>query len=199
MKRAGREGVEPDAVAKSVGGELDGGEAESKHGFSQDEKSGQSEGGPVGRHPRELAELGEGEGEEFEDQGFERGEGKGKSLQLTSFHISAAKEASVGVTGSARESGTGFSGRGWNFFESFPDGVEGSDPLEGRGGVLGEKSVTDRDATEVEAKDSRVGGTKGVDHLDTAPAEVDMKPRAAGRGKGASGQGDKAALFMASE
>jgi hypothetical protein len=114
-----------------VGGELDTGKTESKHRFAKDKKSGQGERGAIGGHAGQGAELGEGEREQSENEGFEIGKREGVSLEFPSFHILTSDQASVGVACSARESGTGFSGRDWNFFEGLADGMKGMDPLVG--------------------------------------------------------------------
>ena len=50
--------VEPDSIAQAVGGESDGSEMEANHSFAQDEKCGESDGGTIGRHARQAADMG---------------------------------------------------------------------------------------------------------------------------------------------
>ena len=50
--------VEPDSIAQAVGGESDGSEMEANHSFAQDEKCGESDGGTIGRHARQAADVG---------------------------------------------------------------------------------------------------------------------------------------------
>lgn len=69
-----------------------------------------------------------------------------------------------------------------------------------RGGrVLGEKSVADSDATEIEADDCWAGGMTGVDDFEAPAAEVDVKSGGAGRGELACGEGDEATFGLAGE
>lgn len=94
---------------------MDGGKAEAEHGFAQNEESGQGERGAIGRHAGQGAQLGQGERKEAEDERFEVGERKGKAGEAAGFEISATKKTSVGVAGTARESGLRFAGWGGDF------------------------------------------------------------------------------------
>ena len=69
-----------------------------------------------------------------------------------------------------------------------------------RGGrVLGEKSVADSDATEIEADDCWAGGITGVDDFEAPAAEVNVESGGAGRGELACGEGDEATFGVAGE
>ena len=99
--------VEPDSVAQAVGGELDGSELEAGHGFAQDEKCGESDGRAVGRHARQAAEVGKGEGANLIDERIELGELKAKSLEPARFNIFTLEQTGVGVTGASGKAGGG--------------------------------------------------------------------------------------------
>jgi len=51
----------------------------------------------------------------------------------------------------------------------------GVEPGQRGGRVVGEKSVADSDATEIEADDCWAGGITGVDDFEAPAAEVDVK------------------------
>jgi hypothetical protein len=99
--------VEPNSIAQAVGGELDGSELKADHGFAQDEKRGESDGGTIGRHARESAEAGKGKGTNLINERIELGEMKAKPIETASLDIFALEEASVGVTGATRKAGVG--------------------------------------------------------------------------------------------
>ena len=103
------------------------------------------------------------------------------------------------MSGSARKSGMGFAARGRDFLEGSSDGADGLIPLIRRRRVLGEKSVADRHATEIETDDPRAGGMEGVDHLQTSPAEVDMEAGTWSTRKAAGGECDQSALLVTAE
>jgi len=65
--------------------------------------------------------------------------------------------------------------------------------------VVGEKSVADSDATEIEADDGWAGGMAGVDDFEAPTAEVDVKSGGAGGGELACGEGDEATFGVAGE
>ena len=54
--------VEPDSIAQAVGSELNESKLKADHGFAQDEKCGESDGRAIGRHARQAANVGKGEG-----------------------------------------------------------------------------------------------------------------------------------------
>jgi len=69
-----------------------------------------------------------------------------------------------------------------------------------RGGrVVGEKSVANSDATEIEADDGWAEGMTGVDDFEAPAAEVDVKSGGAGGGELACGEGDEATFGVAGE
>jgi len=65
--------------------------------------------------------------------------------------------------------------------------------------VVGEKSVADSDATEMEADDCWAGGMTGVDDFEAPAAEVDVKSGGACGGELAGGEGDEATFGVAGE
>ena len=107
--------VEPNSVAQAVGGELDGIELKADHGFSQDEKRGESDGRAIGRHARQAADVGKGEGTNLIDERIKLGELKAKPLESAGLDIFALKKTGIGVTGAAGKAGVGWAGRAVNF------------------------------------------------------------------------------------
>ena len=99
--------VEPNSIAQAVGGELDGSELKAKHGFAQDEKCGESDGGAIGRHARVAAEAGKGKGTNLIDERIELGELKAKPIETASLDIFALEKTGVGVTGATGKAGVG--------------------------------------------------------------------------------------------
>ena len=99
--------VEPDSIAQSVGGELDGSELKADHGFAQDEKCGESDGGAIGRHARQAAEVGEGKRTNLIDERIELGEMKAKPIETASLDIFTLEKTGVGVTGATGKAGVG--------------------------------------------------------------------------------------------
>ena len=99
--------VEPDSIAQSVGGELDGSELEADHGFAQDEKCGESDGRAIGRHASQAAEAGKGKGTNLIDERIELGEMKAKPIETASLDIFALEKTGVGVTGATGKAGVG--------------------------------------------------------------------------------------------
>ncbi len=99
--------VEPDSIAQTVGGEVDGSELKANHGFAQDEKCGKSDGRTIGRHAREPAETGKGKGTNLIDERIELGELKAKPFQSAGFDIFALEKTGIGVTGAAGKAGEG--------------------------------------------------------------------------------------------
>ena len=99
--------VEPDSVAQAVGSELDGGEVKEGHGFAQDEKCGEGDGGAIGWHAGQATEAGEGKGTNLIDERIELGELKAKPLESTRFDILSLEKAGVGVTGASGKAGVG--------------------------------------------------------------------------------------------
>ena len=99
--------VEPNSIAQAVGGELDGSELKAKHGFAQDEKCGESDGGAIGRHARQSAEAGKGKGTNLIDERIELGEMKAKPIETASLDIFALEKTGVGVTGATGKAGVG--------------------------------------------------------------------------------------------
>ena len=99
--------VEPDSIAQSVGGELDGSELKADHGFAQDEKCGESDGGAIGRHTRQAAQMGKGKGTNLIDERIELGEMKAKPIETASLDIFALEKTGVGVTGATGKAGVG--------------------------------------------------------------------------------------------
>jgi len=81
--------VEPDSVAQAVGSELDGGEVKAGHGFAQDEKCGEGDGGAIGWHAGQAAEAGEGERANLINERIELGELKAKPLESAGLDIFA--------------------------------------------------------------------------------------------------------------
>ncbi len=75
----------------------------------------------------------------------------------------------------------------------------GVEPGQKGGRVVGEKSVANSDATEIEADDGWAGGMTGVDDFETSPAEVDVKSGRAGGGELTCGEGDEATFGLAGE
>jgi hypothetical protein len=90
-----------------VGGELDGSELKADHGFAQYEKCGESDGGAIGRHTRQAAQMGKGKGTNLIDERIELGEMKAKPLESAGLEIFALEKAGVGVTGTTRKAGLG--------------------------------------------------------------------------------------------
>ena len=76
--------VEPDSIAQAVGSELNGSELKADHGFAQDEKCGESDGGAIGRHTRQAAQMGKGKGTNLIDERIELGEMKAKPIETAS-------------------------------------------------------------------------------------------------------------------
>ena len=99
--------VEPDSVAQAVGSELDGGEVKAGHGFAQDEKCGEGDGGAIGWHAGQVAEAGEGERANLIDERIELGELKSKSLESARFDIFTLEQTGEGVTGTSGKAGGG--------------------------------------------------------------------------------------------
>ena len=99
--------VEPDSIAQAVGSELDGSELKAKHGFAQDEKCGESDGGAIGRHTRQAAQMGKGKGTNLIDERIELGEMKAKPIETASLDIFALEKTGVGVTGATGKAGVG--------------------------------------------------------------------------------------------
>ena len=99
--------VEPNSIAQAVGGELDGSELKAKHGFAQDEKCGESDGGAIGRHTRQAAQMGKGKGTNLIDERIELGEMKAKPIETASLDIFALEKTGVGVTGATGKAGVG--------------------------------------------------------------------------------------------
>ena len=107
--------VEPDTIAQAVGGELDGSELKADHGFAQDEKCRESDGGAIGRHARQAAEVGKGKRTNLIDERIDLGQVKVKPLEPAGLDIFALEKAGVGVTGAAGEAGVGEAGGTANF------------------------------------------------------------------------------------
>jgi hypothetical protein len=107
--------VEPDSIAQTVGGELDGSELKANHGFAQDEKCGESDGRTIGRHAGEPAEKGKGKGTNSIDERIELGELEAKPLEPAGLDILALEKTGVGVTGATGKAGVGWAGRAVNF------------------------------------------------------------------------------------
>ena len=107
FQRYGSDLVEPDSIAQSVGGELDGSELKADHGFAQDEKCGESDGRAIGRHASQAAEAGKGKGTNLIDERIELGELKAKPLETASLDIFALEKTGVSVTGATRKAGVG--------------------------------------------------------------------------------------------
>ena len=99
--------VEPDSIAQAVGSELDGSELKADHGFAQDEKCGESDGGAIGRHTRQAAQMGKGKGTNLIDERIELGEMKAKPIETASLDIFALEKTGVGVTGATGKAGVG--------------------------------------------------------------------------------------------
>ena len=99
--------VEPNSIAQAVGGELDGSEMKANHSFAQDKKCGESDGGAIGRHARQAAEVGKGEGTNLIDERIELGELKAKPLESAGLDIFALEKTGVGVTGATGKAGVG--------------------------------------------------------------------------------------------
>ena len=99
--------VEPDSIAQAVGSELNGSELKADHGFAQDEKCGESDGGAIGRHTRQAAEMGKGKGTNLIDERIELGEMKAKPIETASLDIFALEKTGVGVTGATGKAGVG--------------------------------------------------------------------------------------------
>ena len=99
--------VEPDSVAQAVGSELDGGEVKAGHGFAQDEKCGEGDGGAIGWHAGQAAEAGEVERANLIDKRIELGELKAKPLEPARFDIFTLEKTGVGVTGASGKAGVG--------------------------------------------------------------------------------------------
>ena len=99
--------VEPDSIAQAVGSELNGSELKADHGFAQDEKCGESDGGAIGRHTRQAAEMGKGKGTNLIDERIELGELKAKPIETASLDIFALEKTGVGVTGATGKAGVG--------------------------------------------------------------------------------------------
>lgn len=107
--------VEPDSIAQAVGGELDGSELKADHGFAQDEKCGESDGGAIGRHARQAAEVGEGKRTNLIDERIDLGQVKARPLESAGLDVFALEKAGVGVAGAAGEAGVGGAGGTANF------------------------------------------------------------------------------------
>ena len=99
--------VEPDSIAQAVGSELNGSELKADHGFAQDEKCGESDGGAIGRHTRQAAQMGKGKGTNLIDERIELGEMKAKPIETASLDIFALEKTGVGVTGATGKAGVG--------------------------------------------------------------------------------------------
>ena len=99
--------VEPDSIAQSVGSELNGSELKADHGFAQDEKCGESDGGAIGRHTRQAAQMGKGQGTNLIDERIELGEMKAKPIETASLDIFTLEKTGVGVTGATGKAGVG--------------------------------------------------------------------------------------------
>ena len=99
--------VEPNSIAQAVGGELNGSELKADHGFAQDEKCGESDGGAIGRHTRQAAQMGKGKGTNLIDERIELGEMKAKPIETASLDIFALEKTGVGVTGATGKAGVG--------------------------------------------------------------------------------------------
>jgi len=97
--------VEPDSVAQAVGSELDGGEVKAGHGFAQDEKCGEGDGGAIGWHAGQAAEAAEGERANLIDERIKLGELKAKPLESARFDIFTLEKTGVGVTGASGKAG----------------------------------------------------------------------------------------------
>jgi hypothetical protein len=107
--------VEPDSIAQAVGGELDGSELKANHSFAQDEKCGESDGRAIGRHARQAADVGKGEGTNLIDKRIDLGQVKAKPLESAGLDVFALEKAGVGVAGAAGEAGVGGAGGTANF------------------------------------------------------------------------------------
>ncbi len=107
--------VEPDSIAQTVGGEVDGSELKANHGFAQDEKCGKSDGRTIGRHAREPAETGKGKGTNLIDERIELGELKAKPLEPAGFDIFALEKTGVSVTSATGKAGVRGAGGAANF------------------------------------------------------------------------------------
>ena len=99
--------VEPDSIAQAVGSELNGSELKADHGFAQDEKCGESDGGAIGRHARQAAQMGKGKGTNLIDERIKLGEMKAKPIETASLDIFALEKTGVGVTGATGKAGVG--------------------------------------------------------------------------------------------
>ena len=64
---------------------------------------------------------------------------------------------------------------------------------------MGKEGVPDRHTAEVQALDSGFAGVEGIDHLQTAAAEVEVVAGSGRKGEGACGQTDEPTLFPAGE
>ena len=94
---------------------MDGSELKADHGFAQDEKCGESDGGAIGRHTRQAAQMGKGKGTNLIDERIELGEMKAKPIETASLDIFTLEKAGVGVAGAAGEAGVGGAGGTANF------------------------------------------------------------------------------------
>ncbi len=107
--------VEPDSIAQAVGSELNGSELKADDGFAQDEKCGESDGGAIGRHARQAAEVGKGKRTNLIDERIDLGQVKAKPLESAGLDIFAFEKTGVGVTGTTGKAGVGGGGGAANF------------------------------------------------------------------------------------